>query len=57
MSSGMIYANVQLDRGAYVPGESIKINAFIENLSGTTVKSTRARLIEVRLISSVHLFS
>ena len=29
---GMIFANVQLDRGAYVPGESIRINAFIDNL-------------------------
>lgn len=37
---------VRLDRGGYVPGESIKINARVENHSRITMKSSKATLNE-----------
>lgn len=37
---------MRLDRGGYVPGESICINARIENHSRLTLKSAKATLNE-----------
>lgn len=45
-SSGSIFARVMTDRGAYVPGECIKIGAFIENMSRSTIINTKATLYE-----------
>lgn len=39
---------VALDRGGYVPGESIIVTAFISNYSNVTIKRTKASLTEVR---------
>ena len=45
---------VRLDRGGYVPGESIKINARVENHSRITMKSSRATLNEtIKYLSTV----
>lgn len=46
ISSGLVLCRVSLDRGGYVPGETIIINATVYNKSKTTVKSTKAALTE-----------
>lgn len=38
-----------MDRGGYVPGESIGISASVTNRSSVTVKSTKAALTEVSI--------
>lgn len=49
VSSGPVLCRVSLDRGGYVPGETIIINATVYNRSKITVKSTKAALTEVRI--------
>ena len=49
MSAGKVMCRVKLDRGGYVPGESICINALIENDSNCVIKKTRAILTEVSI--------
>ncbi|KAI1301437.1 Arrestin domain-containing protein 4 [Halotydeus destructor] len=46
LTSGLVDCRVRLDRGGYVPGESIKISATIENNSKVTIKRTKAVLTE-----------
>lgn len=46
LSSGPVTCRVRLDRGGYVPGESISIWATITNNSRVTIKGTRASLTE-----------
>lgn len=48
-SSGLISCRVRLDRGGFVPGESIIVSASIENASRLTIKKTRAVLAEVSI--------
>ncbi|XP_013787968.1 arrestin domain-containing protein 17-like [Limulus polyphemus] len=45
-SSGPVTCRVRLDRGGYVPGESISIFANIENNSKVTIRKTKAVLTE-----------
>lgn len=47
MGGGTLVCDVSLDRGGYVPGETILINAVVNNNSGITIKSIRAALTEV----------
>lgn len=44
--SGPVVCKVSLDRGGYVPGESIGITAHINNKSNITIKATKAALTE-----------
>ncbi|XP_044256891.1 arrestin domain-containing protein 17 isoform X2 [Tribolium madens] len=46
VGSGSVVCKVTLDRGGYVPGESIGVTASIYNRSRVTIKSTRAALTE-----------
>ncbi|CAG9855471.1 unnamed protein product [Phyllotreta striolata] len=46
VGSGAVVCKVTLDRGGYVPGESIGISANVYNRSRVTIKSTKACLIE-----------
>lgn len=46
VGSGPVVCRVTLDRGGYVPGESIGISASVHNRSNVTVKTTRAALTE-----------
>ncbi|XP_022901280.1 arrestin domain-containing protein 4 isoform X2 [Onthophagus taurus] len=46
VGSGPVVCRVTLDRGGYVPGESIGVSASVHNRSRVTVKSTRAALTE-----------
>lgn len=46
VGNGAVICRVVLPRGAYVPGESIEINATLYNDSRTTIKCTRAALTE-----------
>ncbi|XP_072402225.1 arrestin domain-containing protein 2 isoform X2 [Diabrotica undecimpunctata] len=46
VGSGAVVCKVTLDRGGYVPGESIGITASVYNRSRITIKSTRACLTE-----------
>ncbi|XP_015782033.1 arrestin domain-containing protein 4 [Tetranychus urticae] len=46
ITRGTVSCRVRLDRGGYVPGESIKIYAHIENNSKVTIKRTKAILTE-----------
>lgn len=46
VGSGAVVCKVTLDRGGYVPGESIGISANVYNRSRVTIKSTRACLTE-----------
>ncbi|RWS31623.1 arrestin domain-containing protein 3-like protein [Leptotrombidium deliense] len=46
INKGAVNCRVRLDRGGYVPGESIKIYAHVENGSKCTIKQTRAVLTE-----------
>lgn len=47
-SSGNIFARIMTDRGAYVPGECVKIGAFIENMSRSVIVNSKATLYEVK---------
>lgn len=47
VGGGMVKCRVALDRGGYVPGESILVTAFISNHSNATIKRTKASLTEV----------
>ncbi|CAB3240154.1 unnamed protein product [Arctia plantaginis] len=46
VGGGTVSCRVSLDRGAYVPGESIVLSAQLVNNSRTTLKATRAALTE-----------
>lgn len=46
VGGGLVKCRVALDRGGYVPGESISITAHVSNGSNVTVKSTKAALTE-----------
>lgn len=48
MKSGPVVCRVSLDRGGYVPGETISVNATLINHSKITIKETKAALTEVR---------
>lgn len=54
VSSGVVICSVSLDRGGYVPGETVGISALIQNRSKITIKETKASLTEV---SQVLFFS
>lgn len=47
VGAGTVVCKVSLDRGGYVPGESIVISASVHNKSRITIKSTKALLTEV----------
>ena len=47
LTSGPVLCRVRLDRGGYVPGETIGVWATIDNQSRVTVKKTAACLSEV----------
>ena len=44
---------VALDRGGYVPGETIGISACVHNKSRVTIKGTKASLTEVTTMQQV----
>ncbi|XP_063980587.1 arrestin domain-containing protein 4 isoform X3 [Diachasmimorpha longicaudata] len=46
VSGGPVFCRVSLDRGGYVPGETIGISATVSNRSKVTMKSTKASLTE-----------
>ncbi|CAH1393359.1 unnamed protein product [Nezara viridula] len=46
VSSGVVICSVSLDRGGYVPGETVGISALIQNRSKITIKETKASLTE-----------
>ncbi|KPJ00299.1 Arrestin domain-containing protein 3 [Papilio xuthus] len=46
VGGGAVACSVTLDRGAYVPGESIALSARLVNNSRTAIKCTRAALTE-----------
>ncbi|KAJ1525670.1 hypothetical protein ONE63_008888 [Megalurothrips usitatus] len=46
MGSGPVLCRVALDRGGYVPGETIAISATVRNHSRVTIKNTKAALTE-----------
>ncbi|XP_030748321.1 arrestin domain-containing protein 4 isoform X2 [Sitophilus oryzae] len=46
VGSGAVVCKVTLDRGGYVPGESIGVSASVLNRSRVTIKSTKAALTE-----------
>lgn len=46
VGGGIVKCAVSLDRGGYVPGESISVSAFVANNSKITIKSTKAALTE-----------
>ncbi|UYV77049.1 hypothetical protein LAZ67_14003009 [Cordylochernes scorpioides] len=46
VSSGPVSCKVRLDRGGYVPGESIILDAVVDNDSNVGIKSTKAMLTE-----------
>ncbi|XP_053613174.1 arrestin domain-containing protein 17 [Plodia interpunctella] len=46
VGGGVVSCRVSLDRGAFVPGESIALSASVVNNSRTTIRSTRATLTE-----------
>lgn len=47
VGGGLVKCRVALDRGGYVPGESVVVTAFISNHSNVTIKRTKASLTEV----------
>ena len=51
-SSGKVFARVRLDRGGYVPGESISISAQVFNNSSITIKKTCVLLTETAQYTS-----
>ncbi|XP_072947262.1 arrestin domain-containing protein 4 isoform X2 [Epargyreus clarus] len=46
VGGGAVACSVALDRGAYVPGQSIALSAHLANHSRTAIRSTRAALTE-----------
>lgn len=46
VGGGVIKCSVTLDRGGFVPGESILVSAYVANNSKITIKSTKAALTE-----------
>lgn len=46
VGGGIVKCKVALDRGGYVPGESISVSAHVSNGSNVTIKSTKAALTE-----------
>lgn len=46
VGGGIVKCAVSLDRGGYVPGESISVSAYVANNSKVTIKSTKAALTE-----------
>ncbi|XP_026465157.1 arrestin domain-containing protein 2-like [Ctenocephalides felis] len=46
VGGGALVCDVSLDRGGYVPGETVLINATVTNDSGITIKNIRAALTE-----------
>uniref|UniRef100_A0A182SYD6 Arrestin C-terminal-like domain-containing protein n=1 Tax=Anopheles maculatus TaxID=74869 RepID=A0A182SYD6_9DIPT len=52
VGGGIVKCKIILDRGGYVPGESIMITATVTNASSVTIKSTKAALTEVCLHSA-----
>lgn len=46
VGGGVVKCKVALDRGGYVPGESISVSAHVANGSNVTIKSTKAALTE-----------
>ncbi|XP_046999587.1 arrestin domain-containing protein 17 [Schistocerca americana] len=46
LNSGPVVCRVSLDRGGYVPGETIGISASVHNRSRVTISSTKACLTE-----------
>lgn len=46
VGGGSVKCRVALDRGGYVPGESISITALVQNGSSVTIKNTKAALTE-----------
>ncbi|UYV78517.1 hypothetical protein LAZ67_16001846 [Cordylochernes scorpioides] len=46
LTAGSILVKVRLDKGGYVPGESINISAAIDNMSSVSIKRTRVVLAE-----------
>ncbi|XP_039275905.1 WD repeat and FYVE domain-containing protein 3 [Nilaparvata lugens] len=46
VNSGPVVCRVSLDRGGYVPGETIGITAVVSNQSKVTIKATKAALTE-----------
>ncbi|XP_076261149.1 arrestin family protein Vdup1 isoform X2 [Rhynchophorus ferrugineus] len=46
VGSGAVVCRVTLDRGGYVPGESIGVSASVSNRSRITIRSTKAALTE-----------
>lgn len=46
LTGGYVFARVRLDRGGFVPGESILVYALVENDSSTTLLKTRASVTE-----------
>lgn len=57
LGSGMVECQVCLDKGAYVPGETIEITATVTNNSKVTIKSTRATLTEVNIKAYPHIIN
>ncbi|GFQ66681.1 arrestin domain-containing protein 3 [Trichonephila clavata] len=51
LNSGPVSCRVRLDRGGYVPGESICLFATIDNGSRVTIKKTKAILTEQQKVS------
>ncbi|KAI8438022.1 hypothetical protein MSG28_010676 [Choristoneura fumiferana] len=47
VGGGAVACRVALDRGAYVPGETVALSARLVNHSRTTIRATRAALTEV----------
>lgn len=47
VGGGSVSCRVVLRRGAYVPGESVELNATFVNNSRTNIKNVRAALTEV----------
>lgn len=52
MTAGPVTCRVRLDRGGYVPGETIGVWANVNNQSKVTIKKTAACLSEVGLSGS-----
>lgn len=46
VGGGIVKCSVTLDRGGYVPGESISVTATVTNRSKITIKTTKAALTE-----------
>ena len=47
IKSGPVFCKADIDRGCYIPGESIVFNAHVENHSKKTLKGLKARLDQV----------